>query len=275
MHSPRYPTPTELDAFARKTSESPLSIKIFPTNIRVPQQKNISRTVNGLDTTGTRYSSYSQPYSGGYQGLLTTVRTPTVSSSKGVLKNSEGKRTKLSPAHIAVAPYAPPTNSAVASRLRQKAYSMGHCKPPEVSNIPAPPNVIMAASVVPVSGGQNLPLAPQSALPVQSLLRHMGRPSHAPHAQGLHPLGEAQTSSPALQAATAAAAVVGGGGTITTCSDSGFALAAPPHSGLAYSGAVLPMQSADTATGGQYMDSVDYALWQHKQQQQQQQQQQQ
>ncbi|XP_076158719.1 protein FAM222A-like [Alosa pseudoharengus] len=277
VHSPRYPTPAELDAFARKAAENPLSIKIFPTNIRVPQHKQISRTVNGLDTTGTRYSPYAQPYSGGYQGLLAVVRTPTVSggSSKGVLKNAEGKRAKLSPAHIAVAPYAPPANSTVASRLRQKAYGVAHCKPLEVSNIPGPPNVIMAASVVPVSGGQSLPLAPQSEIPVQSLLRHMGRPPHAAHTQGLQQLGEAQTSSPALQAATAAAGGGSGGvgGTAVTCSDSGFALAAPPHSGLAYSGAVLPMQSADTATGGQYMDSVDYALWHHKQHKQQQQQQ--
>lgn len=277
--SPRYPTPAELDAYARKTADSPLSIKIFPTNIRVPQHKQISRTVNGLDTTGQRYSPYAQPYSGGYQGLLAVVRTPTVnggsgSSSKGVVKTAEGKRAKLSPAHIAVAPYAPPANSSAASRLRQKAYAVGHCKLPEASTIPGPPNVILAASVVPVSGGQSLPqLAPQSEIPVQSLLRHMGRPSHAAHAQGLQPLGEAQTSSPALQAATGTAGGAGvgggGGGTNTACSDTGFALAAPPHSGLAYSGAVLPMQSADTATGGQYMDSVDYALWHHKQHKQQ------
>ncbi|XP_063067750.1 protein FAM222A [Engraulis encrasicolus] len=301
----RYPTPAELDAYARKMADSPLSIKIFPTNIRVPQHKQIGRTVNGLDTTGQRYSPYSQPYSGGYQGLLAVVRTPSVTSSntntssgsgsgatKGVLKNSEGKRTKLSPSHIAVAPYAPPANSAMANRLRHKAYSLAHCgKPLEVANIPAPPhNVIMAAaSVVPVSGtGQALSTlggSLSSELPVQNLLRHMGRPSlHVPHhAQGLQPLGEAQTSSssPALQAATASSVLGGHGCKSTTATDStGYPLAAPPppHSGLAYSGAVLPMQSAETttATGGQYMDSVDYTLWQqHKQHKHQQQQQQQ
>ncbi|XP_009995151.1 PREDICTED: protein FAM222A [Chaetura pelagica] len=58
MHSPRYPSPAELDAYAQKVANSPLTIKIFPTNIRVPQHKHLNRTVNGYDTTGQRYSPY-------------------------------------------------------------------------------------------------------------------------------------------------------------------------------------------------------------------------
>lgn len=58
MHSSRYPSPAELDAYAEKVANSPLSIKIFPTNIRVPQHKHLSRTVNGYDTSGQRYSPY-------------------------------------------------------------------------------------------------------------------------------------------------------------------------------------------------------------------------
>lgn len=279
-HSPRYPSPAELDAYARKTADSPLSIKIFPTNIRVPQHKQVSRTVNGLDTMGQRYSPYAQPYSGGYQGLLAVVRTSVVAAvassgagAKSVLKTVEGKRAKLSPAHIAVAPYAPPASSSsmLATRLRHKGYSMGHSKPVEMANMAAVPNVIMAAPDMPVpvsipvpgSGGQCLPIAPQSETRVPGLLRGMVRPTRASHhLQTLQSLGETRTSSPSLQVAAAT----------TACSDSGFATA-PPHSGLAYSGAVLPIQSADTApaTGGQYMDGVGFALWQKQQQQQQQQ----
>ncbi|EPY73690.1 hypothetical protein CB1_002630013 [Camelus ferus] len=69
MHSSRYPSPAELDAYAEKVANSPLSIKIFPTNIRVPQHKHLGRTVNGYDTSGQRYSPYPQ-HTAGYQGLL-------------------------------------------------------------------------------------------------------------------------------------------------------------------------------------------------------------
>ncbi|VFV38568.1 Hypothetical predicted protein [Lynx pardinus] len=69
MHSSRYPSPAELDAYAEKVANSPLSIKIFPTNIRVPQHKHLGRTVNGYDTSGQRYSPYPQ-HAAGYQGLL-------------------------------------------------------------------------------------------------------------------------------------------------------------------------------------------------------------
>ncbi|ERE74651.1 hypothetical protein H671_4g13276 [Cricetulus griseus] len=107
MRSSRYPSPAELDAYAEKVANSPLSIKIFPTNIRVPQHKHLSRTVNGYDTSGQRYSPYPQ-HSAGYQGLLAIVKAAVVSSSsavpsghtKSVLKSVEGKRTKLSPATV-------------------------------------------------------------------------------------------------------------------------------------------------------------------------------
>ncbi|XP_030625553.1 protein FAM222A-like isoform X2 [Chanos chanos] len=254
--SPRYPTAAELDAYAQRTADSPLSIKIFPSNIRVPQQKQINRTVNGLDTTGQRFSPYSYPYSGGYQGLLAIVKAPTV--TKGLVKNSEGKRTKLSPAQIAVAPYAPPANGSVANRHRLRPYDMALCKPPEVPNIPAQPNVIVGASAVSVSGGQSLALAPRSDLPVRGIVRQMSRPSRP--AQGPLQSGDCHLS-PSHQVATAAA-----------CTDSSFAVAAPPHSSLGYSGAVLPTQTADMAKAGAYMDSVDYSLWQHKHPRQQQQQ---
>ncbi|XP_073686073.1 protein FAM222A [Garra rufa] len=175
----RYPSAAELDAYAQRTAESPLSIKIFPTNIRVPQHKQISRTVNGLDTSGQRFGAYPHPYAGAYQGLLAIVKTST--AAKGVLKSTDGKRTKLSPVQMAVAPYAPPSSS----RHRQKPYGV-------------------------VSHG---------------VVHHMSRPSNV-------------QSSPSFLAAS--------------CADSNFA-----QSALAYSGAVLPTQSADVA-GSDYWAQRHY-----------------
>ncbi|XP_031682242.1 protein FAM222A-like isoform X1 [Oncorhynchus kisutch] len=243
MNGPRYPSPAELDAFAQKTASSPLSIKIFPSNIRVPQHKQLNRTVNGLDTTCTQHYS---PYSGGYQGLLGVVKA-TVSVVKGVLKNSEGKRTKHSPAQTAAAPYNPLSNN---RHGQQKSYHMGSCKPPDGPKMAVPSNIIVAGSVIPTPVGQTL--ASQSDLDVQSLLSQMNRHSHS---QALQHGGGAQPS-PSRQAVAAVAS-----------SDSGFTWGVVPQSSLAYSGAVLPTQSADMAQAG-YLERVDYSMWQHHQQQQ-------
>ncbi|KAJ7987163.1 hypothetical protein DPEC_G00335900 [Dallia pectoralis] len=251
MNGSRYPSPAELDAFAQKTAGSPLSIKIFPSNVRVPQHKQLNRTVNGLDTTGTqRYGPYSNPYPGGYQGLLGVVKA-SVSVVKGVLKNSEGKRSKHSPAQTAVTPYNPLSHHH-GRHGQQKAYHMGSCNAPDMPGVSAPSNA--AASVLPAAVGQTL-VAPQSDLDVQSLLRHMNRHSR-PHsqAQQQQQQGGGAQPSPSLQAVAAVA-----------CSDSGYALGAAPQGGLAYPGAVLPTQSADVAKAG-YLDRGDYSMWQHKQQ---------
>ncbi|XP_009332711.1 PREDICTED: protein FAM222A [Pygoscelis adeliae] len=165
MHSPRYPSPAELDAYAQKVANSPLTIKIFPTNIRVPQHKHLNRTVNGYDTTGQRYSPYPL-HAGGYQGLLAIVKA----SGKSVVKNSEGKRTKLSPAQVGVAPY--PASSTLAqgpSCAGQLSYHGSQKQlegpvPPSCAGQlsyhgsqkqlegPVPPNVTVAASVLPLAG---------------------------------------------------------------------------------------------------------------------------
>jgi hypothetical protein len=92
----RYPTPAELDAFAQRTASSPLSITIFPNNVRVPQHKQLNRTVNGLDTTGQRFSPYSHPPSLGSRGLLAVVKGSAI-LVKAVVKNSDGRRTKHAP----------------------------------------------------------------------------------------------------------------------------------------------------------------------------------
>ncbi|XP_038618971.1 protein FAM222A [Tachyglossus aculeatus] len=132
MPSPRYPSPAELDAYAQRVARSPLSVKIFPSHVRVPQHKHLSRTVNGYDTAGARYSPYPPPPAGAYQGLLAVVQAATAASSssssaptgskgagpKGPLKSAEGRRTKLSPGSLAAgtaAPYPAPSTLGPAS----------------------------------------------------------------------------------------------------------------------------------------------------------------
>lgn len=178
MHSARYPSPAELDAYAEKVANSPLSIKIFPTNIRVPQHKHLGRTVNGYDTSGQRYSPYPQ-HSTGYQGLLAIVKAAVSSSAatptgptKSVLKSVEGKRTKLSPAtvQVGIAPYPVP------STLGPLAYP----KPPEA---PAPPPSLPAAatatSVIPLPG-RGLPLPPSNLPSIHSILYQLNQQCQAP-----------------------------------------------------------------------------------------------
>lgn len=235
----RYPSPAELDAFAQKTANTPLSIKIFPSDIRVPQHKQLNKTVNGLDTTGQRFSSYSHPYSGGYQGLLAIVKASVV--TKGVVKNSEGRRTKHANNQNSVAPYNNALNNGYTVRHGHKAYHISSCKPPHV------PIETLCSNAGMASGDQSL--APQSELAeVQSLIRQMSR---VPHSQALQLGGEAR-ASPSLQAVAAVAH-----------SDSDFVLGVPPQSSLAVTGAVLPAQSADIAKAG-YLEKGDYTLWQHK-----------
>ncbi|XP_063060165.1 protein FAM222B [Engraulis encrasicolus] len=110
MRSAQYPTPAELDAYAKKVANSPLSIKIFPNSIKVPQRNHVRRTVNGLDTSGggphptTRYSPYppSAASSSSSQagvtkaGLLAIVKLPL---AKGVVKDFDGSRARLHPPH--------------------------------------------------------------------------------------------------------------------------------------------------------------------------------
>ncbi|XP_049460700.1 protein FAM222A-like [Epinephelus fuscoguttatus] len=243
----RYPSPAELDAFAQRTANSPLSIKIFPSDVRVPQHKQLNKTVNGLDTTGQRYSSYSHPYSGVYQGLLAVVKASVV--VKGVVKNSEGRRTKHSNTQTSVAPYNNPLNNGYTVRHGHKAYHISSCKPHDV------PIETLCSSTGMASGDQSL--APQSELAeVQSLMRQMSR---VPHSQALQLGGEAR-ASPSLQAVAAVAH-----------SDSDFVLGVPPQSSLAFTGAVLPTQSADIAKAG-HLEKGDYTVWQHKHPIQQQQQ---
>ncbi|XP_008422455.1 protein FAM222A-like isoform X1 [Poecilia reticulata] len=234
----RYPSPAELDAFAQKTANNPLSIKIFPSDVRVPQHKQLNKTVNGLDTTGQRYSPYHHPHSGGYQGLLAIVKASVV---KGVLKGSEGKRTKHMNSQTSVAPYNNPLNDSCTVRHRHEAYNAGSYKPPDV-----PIEALCSAAGM---ASRDQSLASQSELAeVQSLMRRMSR---VPHSQAQQLGGEAR-ASPSLQAVAAVAHP-----------ESDFVFGVPPQSSRAFAGAVLPTQSSDTAKTG-YLERGDYAVWQHK-----------
>lgn len=239
---PRYPSPAELDAFAQRTANSPLSIKIFPSDIRVPQHKQLNKTVNGLDTTGQRYSPYSHPYSGGYQGLLAIVKAAVV--VKGVVKTVEGRRTKHANGQTSVAPYNNPLSSGYPVRRGHKAYHISSCKPPDA------PVETLCSSAAMASGDQSL--APGSELAeVQSLMRQMSR---IPNSRTLQVGGEAR-ASPSLQAVAAAAR-----------SDADFAPGVPPpHSSLALTGAVIPTQGANVTKAG-YLEKRDFTAWPHKHQ---------
>ncbi|XP_028320600.1 protein FAM222B-like [Gouania willdenowi] len=91
MRSASCPTPAQLDAFAKKVANNPLSIQIFPNSIKVPQRKHIRRTVNGLDTSSSaqRHSPYLSQVSAG-AGLLAVLRPLT----KGYVKELDGSRTR-------------------------------------------------------------------------------------------------------------------------------------------------------------------------------------
>nr|XP_028563335.1 protein FAM222B isoform X1 [Podarcis muralis] len=100
----QHPTPAELDAYAKKVASHPLTIKIFPNSVKVPQRKHIRRTVNGLDTSGQRYSPYPPSQASVKTGLLAIVRSPP---AKGIVKDFDGTRTRLLPEAMMNPPSAP------------------------------------------------------------------------------------------------------------------------------------------------------------------------
>ncbi|XP_054613760.1 protein FAM222A [Dunckerocampus dactyliophorus] len=220
----RYPSPAELDAFAKKIANNPLSIKIFQSDIRVPQHKQLSKMVNGLDTTGQCYSPYSQPY---YQGLLAIGKAAVAATAvKGVVKNSEGKRTKHTNSQTCMAPYKTLNNG---YSVRHKAYHVSSCKPPDVP----------VETVCSSTGDPSLLPRPELA-EVQSLMRQMRR---VPRGPGVAP--------PQCGGEVAAAAVA-------AVAHSDYVGVPPPQSSMAFSGAVVPTQSA--AHVG------DYTAWQPRHQ---------
>uniref|UniRef100_A0A3Q3JIL5 Family with sequence similarity 222 member Ba n=1 Tax=Monopterus albus TaxID=43700 RepID=A0A3Q3JIL5_MONAL len=179
MRSAPFPTPAELDAYAKKVANNPLTIKIFPNSVKVPQRNHVRRTVNGLDTSGQRYSPYPSSQASAKTGLLAIVKVPTV---KGILKDFDGSRARLHP-EVIMNPPAGPYQVASTSTLNHH---------PPLPNLPCPQ--------------QSLPLQPQD--PPQTLqmplsqqqghtqsLRHP--PPMAQHPQGPSRL-QALSQQPAL-----------------------------------------------------------------------------
>ncbi|CAL1573853.1 unnamed protein product [Knipowitschia caucasica] len=162
MRSTPFPTPSELDAYAKKVANNPLTIKIFPNSIKVPQRNHVRRTVNGLDTSGQRYSPYPSTQPSAKTGLLAIVKGPPV---KGIVKDYDGSRTRLHPdinmnAHIGSYQVGP--NSTLNHHPTPHALH----RPPH--NLPLP---------------QDLPRSIQMSLPQQGhLLRH--GPPMVLHSQG-------------------------------------------------------------------------------------------
>uniref|UniRef100_A0A8C9XXR7 Family with sequence similarity 222 member Ba n=1 Tax=Sander lucioperca TaxID=283035 RepID=A0A8C9XXR7_SANLU len=162
MRSAPFPTPAELDAYAKKVANNPLTIKIFPNSVKVPQRNHVRRTVNGLDTSGQRYSPYPSSQASAKTGLLAIIKVPTV---KGILKDFDGSRARLHP-EVIMNPHTRPYQVASTSTLNHH---------------PPLPNLTRLQ--------QSLPLQPQD--PPQTL--QMPLPQHQGHTQSLrHPPPMAQ-----------------------------------------------------------------------------------
>ncbi|XP_072316185.1 protein FAM222B-like [Eucyclogobius newberryi] len=102
MRSPSFPSPAELDAYAKKVANSPLTIQIFPNSVKVPQRKHVRRTVNGLDTSSQRHSPYSSQLSAS-AGLLAVLRTPVKQ-----LHTNRARTPQKSAMNLHSGPYGPP-----------------------------------------------------------------------------------------------------------------------------------------------------------------------
>ncbi|XP_068186581.1 protein FAM222B [Antennarius striatus] len=166
MRSAPFPTPAELDAYAKKVANNPLTIKIFPNSVKVPQRNHVRRTVNGLDTSGQRYSPYPPSQASAKTGLLAIVKVPTV---KSILKDFDGSRARLHP-EVIMNPPTGPYQVASTSTLNHH---------PPLQNLPRLQ--------------QSLPLPPQD--PPQTLQMPLGQsqghsqslrhhPPMVPHPQG-------------------------------------------------------------------------------------------
>uniref|UniRef100_A0A3Q0RVQ0 Family with sequence similarity 222 member Ba n=1 Tax=Amphilophus citrinellus TaxID=61819 RepID=A0A3Q0RVQ0_AMPCI len=169
MRSAPFPTPAELDAYAKKVANNPLTIKIFPNSVKVPQRNHVRRTVNGLDTSGQRYSPYPSSQASAKTGLLAIVKVPTV---KGILKDFDGSRARLHP-EVIMNPPTGPYQVASTSTLNH-----------QVQNLPRPQ--------------QSVPLPPQD--PPQTV--HISLPQQQVHTQSLRqppPMAQHPQGPPRLQ----------------------------------------------------------------------------
>ncbi|XP_061608549.1 protein FAM222B [Phyllopteryx taeniolatus] len=155
MRSTPFPSPAELDAYAKKVANNPLTIKIFPNSVKVPQRNHVRRTVNGLDTSGQRYSPYPSSQANAKTGLLAIVKVPTV---KGILKDFAGSRARLHPEvimnHLSGGPYQVASTS-----------TLNHHHHLTLPNLPQPQQSLALQS-------QDAPQTLQMPLAQQQSLRH-------------------------------------------------------------------------------------------------------
>ncbi|XP_038140801.1 protein FAM222B-like [Cyprinodon tularosa] len=125
MRSASHPTPAELDAYAKKVANKPLTIQIFPNSIKVPQKKHVRRTVNGLDTSssGQRHSPY-PPQAVSSGGLLAVLRAPL----KGLIKHPDGCRTRQQLKAV--------MNPQTGPYAAQSTLNLPHPPPPHLGGLP-------------------------------------------------------------------------------------------------------------------------------------------
>ncbi|KAM3869591.1 protein FAM222B [Diretmus argenteus] len=178
MRSAQFPTPAELDAYAKKVANNPLTIKIFPNSVKVPQRNHVRRTVNGLDTSGQRYSPYPPAQASTKTGLLAIIKVPMV---KGILKDFDGSRARLHP-EVIMNPPSGPYQVASTSTLNHHPPPQGLARPQQ--SLPVQPH----------AHPQTLQMLPQQQGQTQGLRHH---PPMAQHPQGL-PRPQTLSQHPAL-----------------------------------------------------------------------------
>ncbi|XP_010376615.1 protein FAM222B isoform X1 [Rhinopithecus roxellana] len=195
MRTAHYPTPAELDAYAKKVANNPLTIKIFPNSVKVPQRKHVRRTVNGLDTSAQRYSPY-PTQAATKAGLLAIVKVP----AKSILKDFDGTRARLLPEAIMnppVAPYAtvapstlahPQAQALARQQALQHAQTLAHAPPQTLQHpqgIPPPQALSHPQSLQQPQGlGHPQPMAQTQGLVHPQALAHQGL--QHPHNPLLH-----------------------------------------------------------------------------------------
>ncbi|KAL6470924.1 hypothetical protein MHYP_G00195740 [Metynnis hypsauchen] len=184
MRSAQYPTPAELDAYAKKVANNPLTIKIFPSSVKVPQRKHLRRTVNGLDTSSQRYSPYPSQVST-RTGLLAIVKVPV----KGILKEFEGGRARFLP-KIIMNPQSGPYGTPSTLNLPQTV--------PRMQALSQPQLLAQKSLSHPQS------LQAQQALPHPHTMQQQKVLAHPPSLQQQQSLGHQQTVHPSLASQQAA-----------------------------------------------------------------------
>ncbi|XP_043860545.1 LOW QUALITY PROTEIN: protein FAM222B [Dromiciops gliroides] len=174
MRTAHYPTPAELDAYAKKVANNPLTIKIFPNSVKVPQRKHIRRTVNGLDTSTQRYSPYPAQATA-KAGLLAIVKVP----AKSIVKDFDGSRARLLPEAIMNPPSAPYAAPSTLTHPQAQALARQQALQHAQTLAHAPPQTLPHPQGIPQS---------QALSHSQSLQQSLGHPQPMAQTQGLaHP----------------------------------------------------------------------------------------